>query len=105
MAIPKVTQQKLTESINAVQWTAHGDAVEAANEARKRARQVAADCIAFLAYVVRVDGFLSSAQRVRAAATLLEVAELLSVESKPTGLFGSEVDDSDDADGRARSET
>jgi hypothetical protein len=32
MAVPKVNQQKLTETINAVQWTAHGDDAEAAME-------------------------------------------------------------------------
>jgi hypothetical protein len=31
---------------------------------------------------------------------LLEVAELLASESKPTGLFGSEAEDFDSADGR-----
>jgi hypothetical protein len=100
MAVPRVNQQKITEAVDTIRWTASGDDKAAAEEARRRARQVAPDCIAFLAHVVRVDGFSSSAQRVRAASTLLEVAELLASESKPTGLFGSEAEDFDSADGR-----
>jgi hypothetical protein len=99
MAI-KANQQKLTETVEAVQWTAHGDDAEAAAETRKRARQCGPDAVAFLNFVVRADGFASVTQRVRAASTLLEVGEFLSSEAKPTGLF-REAEDADGTDGRA----
>ena len=96
----KANQQKLSETIDAVQWTAHGDDAEAAAETRKRARQCGPDAVAFLSFVVRADGFASVMQRVRAASTLLEVGEFLSIDAKPTGLF-RETEDADRADGRA----
>ncbi|WP_027526108.1 hypothetical protein [Bradyrhizobium sp. Ec3.3] len=101
MAVLKVNQQKLTETINAVQWTARGDDAEAATETRKRARQCGPDAVAFLSFVVRSDGFASVTQRVRAASTLLEVGEFLSSETKSTGLFRDAEEA--DADGRATS--
>jgi hypothetical protein len=97
----RANQQKLTEVINAVQWTAHGDDAEAAAETRKRARQCGPDAVAFLSFVVRTDGFASVTQRVRAASTLLEVAEFLSSEAKATGLFRDAEEAG--ADGRATS--
>jgi hypothetical protein len=97
MTVPKVAQQKITQAIDAVQWTAHGDDAEAAAETRKRARQCGPDAVAFLSFVVRTDGFASAPQRVRAASTLLEVGEFLSSEAKATGLF-REAEDSDGAD-------
>jgi hypothetical protein len=87
MSVPKVSQQKITQTIYAVQWTAQGDDAEAAAETRKRARQCGPDAIAFLNFVVRTDKFASNTQRVRAASVLLEVGEFLSSESKETGLF------------------
>src|SRR5215472_18623955 len=87
MTIPKVSQQKITQAIDAVQWAVSGDDAEAAVETRKRARQCGPDAVAFLHYVVRTDKFASVTQRVRAASTLLEVGEFLSSEAKETGLF------------------
>jgi hypothetical protein len=100
MGVLKVNQQKLTETINAVQWTARGDDAEAAMETRKRARLSGPEAVAFLSFVVRTDGFASAAQRVRAASTLLEVGEFLSSEAKATGLF-RDAKEVDGADGRA----
>jgi hypothetical protein len=94
----KVNQQKLTEAIDAVQWTAHGDDAEAAMETRKRAKLTGPDCVAFLYHVLRTDGFASPAQRVRCASTLLEVGEFLATETKTTGLFR----DAGEADGAER---
>jgi len=87
MTVPKVTQQKIAQTIDAVQWAVSGDDAEAAVETRKRARQCGPDAVAFLHYVVRTDKFASVTQRVRAASTLLEVGEFLSSEAKETGLF------------------
>ena len=87
MTIPKVTQQKITQTIDAVQWAVSSDDAEAAAETRKRARQCGPDAIALLHYVVRTDKFASAAQRVRAASTLLEAGGFLSSEAKETGLF------------------
>lgn len=85
--VTKANQQKLTDSIDVVQWTALGDDTEAAAETRKRARQCGPETVAFLNFVMRTDGFASVTQRVRGASTLLEVGEFLSIEAKPTGLF------------------
>ena len=82
-----MTQEKITQTINAVQWTVSGDDAEAAAETRKRARQCGPDAVAFLHYVLRTDRFASAPQRVRAASVLLEVGEFLSSEVKETGLF------------------
>jgi len=98
MTIPKVPQKTITQTIDAMQWTAHGDDAEAAAETRKRARQCGPDCVAFLSFVMRTDAFASPAQRVRAASTLLEVGEFLATEAKATGLF-REAEDSDGVDG------
>ena len=87
MTIPKVTQQKITQTIDAVQWAVSGDDAEAAAETRKRARQCGPDAVAFLRYVLTTDKFASVTQRVRAASTLLEVGEFLLSEAKETGLF------------------
>ena len=87
MTIPKVPQKTITQTIDAMQWTAHGDDAEAAAETRKRARQCGPEAVAFLHYVLRTDKFASVTQRVRAASTLLEVGEFLSSEAKETGLF------------------
>jgi hypothetical protein len=73
MTVPKVPQKTITQMIYAVQWTAQGDDSEAAAETRKRARQCGPDAIAFLAFVLRDDGYASPAQRVRSATVLLEV--------------------------------
>jgi hypothetical protein len=89
MADPKTSQKAITSVIDAVRWTARGDAGEATAETRKRARQCGPDAIAFLNYVMRSDAFASIAQRVRAATTLLEVGQFLSFEAKETGLFGA----------------
>jgi hypothetical protein len=86
----KVSPQKIEQLIDAVAWTAHGDATASAQEARRRAQISAPDCIALLAHVVRTDGYASVAQRVRSATVLLEAAELLASESKPTNLFRAE---------------
>jgi len=102
MTVPKVTQKTITQTIDAVQWTAHGDDAEAATETRKRARQCGPDAVAFLNYVLKTDKFASAAQRVRAANTLLEVGEFLSSEAKETGLF-REAEESDGADARETS--
>lgn len=103
MTVPKVPQKGITQAIDAVQWTAHGDDAEAAAETRKRGRLSGPDAIAFLDFVMRTDKFASVAQRVRAATTILEVGEFLSSEAKPTGLFGSEAEDVDSADDRPAS--
>jgi hypothetical protein len=102
MTVPKVTQQKITQMIDAVQWTVRGDDAEAAAETRKRARQCGPDAVAFLNFVVRTDKFASAAQRVRAASTLLEVGEFLSSETREIGLF-SETEEADGADARETS--
>ena len=102
MTVPKVTQQQITQTINAVQWTAHGDDTEAAAETRKRARQCGPDAVAFLHYVLKTDKFASAAQRVRAASTLLEVGEFLLSEARETGLF-REAEESDRAHARETS--
>jgi hypothetical protein len=91
----KVAQAKVTEAIDAVKWTTQGDDQEAAAETRRRSRLTGPDCVAFLNYVMRTDGFASTVQRVRAASTLLEVGQFLSFEAKRTGLF----DDASDGDG------
>ena len=87
MTVPKVPQKTITQTIDAVQWTAHGDDAEAAAETRKRARQCGPDAVAFLYHVLITDKFSSVTQRVRAASTLLEAGEFLSTEAKETGLF------------------
>ena len=102
MTVPKVVQKEITQTIDAVQWTAQGDDAEAAAETRKRARQCGPDAVAFLHYVLRTDKFASATQRVRAASTLLEVGEFLSSETKETGLF-REAEESDGADARETS--
>lgn len=102
MTVPKVSQQKITEAIDVVQWAARGDDAEAAAETRRRARQCGPDSVAFLHFVVKTDKFASSTQRVRAAIVLLEVGEFLMPESKPTGLF-REAEDADGIDGREAS--
>jgi len=84
MMVPKVTQQKITQTIDAVQWAVSGDDAEAAAETRKRARQCGPDAVAFLHYVLITDNFASVAQRVRAASTLLDAGEFLASKS---GLF------------------
>jgi hypothetical protein len=99
---PKVTRDTVTEAVDAVQWTAHGDEVEAAIETRKRAKLTGPDCVAFLYYVLRTDGVASSTQRVRCASTLLEVGEFLATETKTTGLF-RDAGEADGPDGRASS--
>jgi hypothetical protein len=45
---PKVTRDAVTEAVDAVQWTAHGDDVEAVIETRRRAKLTGPDCVAFL---------------------------------------------------------
>jgi hypothetical protein len=102
MTVQKVSQQRITEAIDVVQWTARGDDVEAAAETRRRARQCGPDSVAFLHFVVRADKFASSAQRVRAAIVLLEVGEFLAPEARATGLF-REAEDADGVDGREAS--
>ena len=87
MTVPKMVRKEITQTIDAMQWTAHGDDAEAAAETRKRARQCGPDAVAFLRYVLTTDKFASVTQRVRAASTLLEVGEFLSSEAKETGLF------------------
>ena len=82
MSVPKVSQQKITRTIDALQWAV--DDVEAAVETRKRARQCGPDAVAFLHYVLITDNFASVAQRVRAASTLLDAGEFLASKS---GLF------------------
>jgi hypothetical protein len=102
MTVPKVSQQKISEAIDVVQWTAHGDDGAAATETRRRARHCGPDSVAFLHFVVRTDKFASSAQRVRSAIVLLEVGEFLAPETRATGLF-REAEDADGADGREAS--
>ena len=102
MTVPKVTQQKITQTIDAMQWAVSGDDAEAAAETRKRARQCGPDAVAFLNFVLRTDKFASPAQRVRATIALLEVGEFLAPETKATGLF-REAEEADGADGREAS--
>lgn len=102
MTVPKVTQQKITQTIDALQWAVCGDDAEAAAEMRKRARQCGPDCVALLHHVVISDNFASITQRVRASTVLLEAGGFLSSETKETGLF-REAEGSDGADaGEAR---
>jgi hypothetical protein len=75
-----------------------GDDAEAAAETRKRARQCGPDAVAFLALVMRDDGYASPAQRVRSATVLLEVGQFLSSEPRETGLFPRETEEADGAD-------
>jgi hypothetical protein len=104
MSAPKVGQEKVTDAVDAVRWSAVGDDVEAAAETRKRARQCGPDAVALLHYVVKTDGFASSAQRVRAAGMLLETAGFLAPEARETGLFRPEdAGGADGAGGRATS--
>jgi hypothetical protein len=99
MMAPKVVRAQVTEAVEAIRWVSSAfDGESAREEARRRAKQVSPDCIALLSHVVRVDGFSSVPQRIRAACSLLQVAELLQTESKPTGLFGGE--EASDASGR-----
>jgi hypothetical protein len=100
MADPKAAQQKVTQAIDVVRWTAHGDDGEAAAETRKRARQCGPDAVAFLHYALKADKFASPPQRVRAATVLLEVGEFLTSETKATGLFR----DAPDTDGAGEQE-
>ena len=93
MTVAKVPPQKIEQLIDAVAWAPRGDDTASAEEARRRARQAAPDAIALLAFVVKTDGYASVAQRVRSATVLLEAAELLASESKPTGLFRAEGSD------------
>jgi hypothetical protein len=94
----KVAQPQVSEAINAVQWTAQGDDMEAAAETRRRARQVGPDCVAFLTYVMRSDSFASPVQRVRAAVALFEVGGFIAASAKePTGLFDADADADADA--------
>jgi hypothetical protein len=86
---------KVSEAIGAMEWLPCNDMGESAQEAQRLARKAAPDNVAFLSYVVRTDGFSSPAQRVRAATTLLDVAGLLSHDSKATGLFGGEGDEAE----------
>jgi hypothetical protein len=84
----KVAQPQVTEAINAVQWSVGGDDAETASETRRRARLMGPDCVAFLTYVMKTDGFASAVQRVRAASTLLEVCEFVASSAKDAaGLF------------------
>jgi hypothetical protein len=99
MVVPKASQGKVTEAVDAVRWTAQGDDSEAATETRRRAKLTGPDCVAFLYHVLRTDGFASPPQRVRCATTLLEAAGLLSPVAKETGLFRAE-----DADGAGERE-
>ena len=99
MTVPKVSQQKITQAIDAVQWTAHGDDAASAAETRMRARLCGPDCVALLHHVVRSDNFASVTQRVRAASTLLDAGGFLSSEPKETGLF-REPERTDGADER-----
>ena len=101
MTVPKVPQKTITQTIDAVQWTVHGDDAEAATETRRRARQCGPDAIAFLNFVVRTDKFASVTQRVRAASTLLEAGGFLSSEAKETGIFREpeEIDGADEREG------
>ena len=99
MTVPKVSQQKITQTMDAVQWAVSGDDAEAAAETRKRARQCGPDCVALLHHVVRSDNFASITQRVRAASTLLEAGGFLSSEAKETGIF-REPEGTDGADER-----
>jgi hypothetical protein len=88
----KVAQPQVSEAIDAVQWTATGDDIAAQAETRKRARQIAPDCVAFLSHVVRSDSFASPVQRVRAAIALLEVGGFIAFAPKePTGLFDADA--------------
>jgi hypothetical protein len=57
------------------------------------AKLSAPDAVALLAFVVKQDGYASVAQRVRSATVLLEAAELLASDSKPTGLFCADGSD------------
>jgi hypothetical protein len=102
MTVPKMVRKEITQTIDAMQWTAHGDDAEAAAETRKRARQCGPDAVALLHYVVRTDKFASVTQRVRAASTLLEAGGFLSSETKETGLF-REPEGTDSADEREAS--
>jgi hypothetical protein len=97
MTVPRAPQQRITQAIDATQWAVSGDDADAAAETRKRARLVGPDCVAFLNYVMRTDGFASAVQRVRAASTLLEVGQFLTFEAKTTGLF-PEAEEANGAD-------
>jgi hypothetical protein len=87
MASPKATQPQVSLAIDATKWLVSGDDGEAAAETRRRAKLTGPDCVAFLHYVLKADGFASPPQRVRCATTLLEAAGLLSPVAKETGLF------------------
>ncbi len=95
----KMTQQKITQTTDAVKWAVNGDDAETAAETRKRARQCGPDCVALLHHVVITDNFASTTQRVRAASTLLEAGGFLSSEAKETGIF-RELEETDGADER-----
>jgi hypothetical protein len=104
MPAPKVGQEKITAAVDAVRWSAVGDDTEAALETRRRARLTGPDAVALLHYVLKTDGFASSAQRVRAAGMLLEAAGFLAPEARETGLFRPEETDGANGPGaRAKS--
>jgi len=97
-----LSQQRITQTIDAVHWAVSDDDTEAAAETRKRARQCAPDCVALLHHVVRSDNFASITQRVRAVSVLLEVGEFLAAETKQTDLF-RETEESDGTNARETS--
>ena len=99
MALVKVPQKTITQTIDALQWSMSGDDAEAAAETRKWARLSGPDSVALLRYVVRTDNYASPTQRVRAASTLLDAGGFLSSVTKETGLF-REPEEADGADER-----
>jgi hypothetical protein len=82
----KMPQQKITQTIDVVQWTLSGDDAEAAAETRKRARQCGPAAVAFLYHLLITDNLANIAQRLRAASTLLEAGGFLAFENKDTGM-------------------
>ena len=99
MAIAKVSQPRVSQAIDEVQWAMTGDDGEAQSETRKRAKLCGPDAIAFLNFVMRSDRFASPTQRVRAATVLLDAGGFLASEAKATGLF-RELDEADGAGAR-----
>jgi hypothetical protein len=91
--VAKVNRAQVTEAVDALRLTTSGESAAAA-EARRLARAASPHCIEFLSFVVR-DDHASTAQRVRASTVVLECAELLQTESRPTGLFGGDAGDAD----------
>ena len=99
MALPKASQQTITQAIDVLHWTLSGDDVAAAEEARRQCRLASPYVAAYLIGVVR--GFVPNASptgRMRAGITLFEGGGIIKSNSE-FGLF-RRPDEADGAGGQ-----